>query len=251
MASATNGKHYDGGGKGGESYKRFSDEPWRDPDLPASVATDTYVFSGSAEAQRNFFRNNSNAEELINEIELDPVKSVAFERWAEGRFMYGQQYDGWDNMWELDKERTQAYDDVLDKSVLKAGVEVRRQSSAELVLGKGKQTATLSELQAMKGRTVVSKGNMSTSVASQGLNIGQAKAVEYVIKIPKGSTGAGAWIGDSRINRWGGDQREFMMNRDTVFKVGNTKYDASRKIFVTELKYVGRTAHDYGDSGRV
>ena len=72
---------------------------------------------------------------------------------------------------------------------------------------------------------------MSFGAASQGLTIGDSsKKVEYKLRIPPGSKGAGMWIGDKRINGWGAEQREFMSNRDSVFKVGKTTYDKRRGV---------------------
>ena len=172
--------------------------------------------------------------------------------WASGRFMSGQQYQGWDNMGEFDKELTQIYDEILDRATLTEGVVVTRRSDAQLVMGAGIREATLEELLSAKGQTLKVGANMSTGAASQGLTIGDdSKRIEYKIRIPAGSTGAGMWIGDDRINHWGPGQREFMTNRDILVRVGTTTYDASRDIYTVELQYFGREEHDYGTSGKV
>jgi hypothetical protein len=149
-----------------------------------------------------------------------------------------------------DRKITKDMDTVLDQATLDKSVEVRRLATAELVLGAGHREASLTELQAMKGKTVVSRGAMSCGVAAEGLTIGSRKAVEYKIAIPGGTTGAGMWIGDKRINpNWGAEQREFVMNRDTEYEVGETAYDAARGVYVVELAYKSRRPHDYGRSG--
>lgn len=88
---------------------------------------------------------------------------------------------------------------------------------------------------------------MSFSAAKQGLKIDAMSSanVEYVLSIPGGSKGAGMYIGDKRINKWGNRQREFMTNRDTAYRVGKTSFDTNKNIYVVELSYVGRLAHDY------
>ena len=144
---------------------------------------------------------------------------------------------------------------MLDRSVMTKGVAVVRRATPELLLGAGAGRPTLEQLQAMEGRTITSKGNMSTGAAKQGLTIssvGTHKPCEYRIHIPAGSKGAGMWIGDARINPgWGAKQREFMTNRDISLKVGKTTYDKKRNVFITDVYFVGRLAHDYGKSGRV
>lgn len=229
-----------GSGLRSQSFHMFGDTP-----------SGTHEYTGDGHEQDQFFRNNSNYDELIRG--MTEAQRYAFrDRWAPGWFMRGQQYGGWDNMGHTDKVYTQTFDDILDKATLKTGVVVTRLSDAQLVLGAGRKTATLEELKAAEGSIVTSKGNMSFGAAKHGLTIGQrGKNVEYQLKIPGGSKGAGMWIGDRRINPWGQRQREFMTNRDTAYKVGKTTYDHARDVFVTEIEWVGRQKHDYGTSGRV
>lgn len=224
---------------GGGGFKSFSD-----------TAAYSHEYNGDGKEQVQWFKDNSNFDKLIKEMDYD--QRGAFKAWTRGTFMYGQQYEGWDSMSSIEKERTQIFDDILDRATLKSGVELTRRSDAQLVLGAGHKTATLAELQAMKGSLVSSKGSMSFGAASQGLTIGDnRKKVEYKLKIPGGTKGSGMWIGDKRINGWGAKQREFMTNRDVTFKVGDTTFDKRRNIFVTEIEYVGRLPHDYGRSGRI
>lgn len=149
------------------------------------------------------------------------------------------------------REYTKHYDQILDKATLNHGVVVSRDSTAELIFGKGHKTASLEELKAAEGTIVKSKSAMSTGAASTGLAIGDAsKQILYRIQIPAGSKGAGMWIADSRIHGWGRDQREFMTNRDSVFKVGKTVWDDRLKKYIVNLKWVGHTKHDYGKRGK-
>ena len=218
-------------------------------------ALDGWNYEGDGHHQKEWFKKNSNFEELAKEIENDYSLSSTFENWASGYFMRGQQYNGWDRMSDNEKHMTQAMDDIIDRSTLNKGVQVVRLASAELVLGKGHTSASLADLQAMEGSIVTSKGSMSTGAAAQGLTIGDYwgnKKVEYSFRIPSGSTGAGMWIGDSRINPyWGAKQREFIINRDTSFRVGKTTYDSARDVYVVQMQYVGLGDHDYGKTGRV
>lgn len=214
-------------------------------------ASGGFNYEGDGHHQEAWFKANSNVDEVISAT--DESTKRAMRDWTAGHFMTGQQYDGWDRMSMTDKEYTQRYDDMLDKSVLHKGVTVVRRTTAELLFGKGKTSATLEELKAMKGKTILSAGNMSTGAAAQGLTIGSYnKDHEFRIHIPAGSKGAGMWIGDRRINPgWGPDQREFMMNRDIGLKVGDTTYDSSRGVYVTDVTFVERYPHDYGKSGRL
>lgn len=212
---------------------------------------DPWHYEGDGKHQKEWFKANSNVDEIIDDV--TSTDRMAVRDWASGHFMGGQQYRGWDNMSDGDKEWTQRYDDMLDKSILKKGVTVVRRTDAQLIMGKGVYTASLEQLQSMRGKYVTAKGNMSTGAAAQGLTIGDDdKRHEFRIKIPAGSKGAGMWIGDSRINPyWGADQREFMTNRDISLKVGKTTYDKKRDVYITELTFAGALAHDYGTSGRV
>lgn len=232
------------GGRGGSSnmnggYTSFGDV--MDGNNPS--------FTGDGSEQDAFFRNNSNYSELIDNMDWE--HNAAFADWTNGAWTYGQQYEGWDNMSPEERYTTQLFDDVLDQSTLDKGVILSRRSDAQLVLGKGNTSATLEQLKAAEGATITSKGNMSFSAASQGLPMGSSGNIEYKLKIPRGSKGSGMYIGDDRVNDWGNSQREFMTNRDTSFRVGKTKYDASRGVHVVELQYLGRQPHDYGTKGRV
>ena len=214
------------------------------------MASDDFYYGGTGQAQIDFFRSKTNNYDLIDNATKE--QSEAFKKWARGYFMHGQQYDGWDNMNNYDKKLTQIYDEMLDKSVLSQGVVVARFSNAQLVLGKGNSLPSLESLQAMEGKTIISSGHMSTGVAREGLRIGQrGKNVQYKIHIPSGSKGAGMWIGDQKINNWEARQREFMVNRNTAFRVGKTTYDRMHRIYNVDLYYVGRMKHDYGTSGKL
>lgn len=202
--------------------------------------------------QVKFFKDNSNFDELIQSMNHD--QRDAFRSWATGCFMDGEQYEGWDNMGSRSKRLTQTYDDILDQTTLKKGVELTRRSDAQLVLGAGHRSPSLEALRAMEGEVITSKGSMSFGAASEGLTIGDSgKKVEYKLRIPGGvnSKGAGMWIGDKRINGWGPEQREFMTNRDISLKVGKTTYNKNRGIYTVEIEYLGVMDHDYGTSGRL
>ncbi|MBQ7372877.1 MAG: hypothetical protein IJW67_13545 [Blautia sp.] len=213
-------------------------------------ANGTHTYEGDGHHQVDWFNKNSNYDEIIRSANDNDEK--AMRAWARGYFMEGDQYGGWDSMNSMAKGFTQRYDDMLDRSVVAKGVRVVRRTTAELLFGAGHKTASLEELQAMEGRIITSKANLSAGAASQGLTIGATdKKHEFRIHIPGGSTGAGMWIGDSRINGWGAKQREFMMNRDIDLRVGKSYYDKARDVYVTDVRYVGRLEHDYGKSGRL
>ena len=213
-----------------------------------------FGYHGDGSAQKEFFDKNSNYNELIES--MNSTEREAFDDiWVPGYFMGGQQYDGFENMSKDAQNATRTFDKFLDQSVIKSPLVVSRLATSELVLGKGRTTATLEELQAKEGTIVISAGNMSTGAGKQGLSIGstlsthggyRAKNVEYKIHIPGGAKGAGMYIGDNRINSgFGNDQREFMMNRDIGLRVGKTTYDATRDVFVTHMHYTGRLEHNY------
>lgn len=240
-----------------DNYQRFSDRPIEGREAPWRF--DKYG-EDTADAQHEFFDNHTNYNQLIGEMnsgERDAFDSY----WATGHFMSGQQYRGWDNMTVMDRQLTRIFDKFLDRATLDRGLVVKRIATAELVLGAGNRgtkgsDSVLSQLQAMVGSTVKSLGAMSTAAAAVGLPIASPssddKAVEYTIKIPggKASTGAGMWIGDRRINSWHTAQREFMVNRDTFFKVDSVRYNARTGRHEVELTYIGLDNHDYGRRSR-
>ena len=199
-----------------------------------------------ADKQRDFINRTTNAQKLIKEI-VENDDEWAFKNvWAPGAFMDGAQYGKFSRMSRKQQDATRIFDKYLDRAENKEGFIVRRLATAELLLGRGNRTPmSLEQLQAMKGQVVTSKGSMSTSMAKHGLTIGSWKPMEYEIRIPGGSKGAGMWIGERVINDWMGRQREFMTNRDSSFMVGDTRYDRSRGVYVTELTWVGHEKHSY------
>ena len=225
--------------KKSEAYREFPDK-----------ASYSHGYEGDGSEQVAFFKEHSNFDELIKSMDSD--ERDVFQAWANGSFMWGQQYNGWDNMTSLDQHRTRVLDKFLDQATLDAGVVLVRRTDAQLVLGKGRKTGTLEELQAAEGSIVTSAGSMSFGAASQGLTIGDSrKRIEYRLSIPGGTTGAGMWIGDHRINRhFGPEQREFVTNRDVAYRVGKTRYDADRDVYVVDIQFEARLEHDYGKRGR-
>lgn len=221
---------------------------------------DTYAFKGKASGSHtyefngtmpmlSFFNSNSNYDELLDGLNQDGVYHM--ERWTEGHFMHGQQYQGWDNMTNSDKRMTQFYDDLLDKSEISKGFTTTRLATTELLFGKKMRSVTEADLRRVMGTEVVSKGHMSTGAAEQGLTIGSSKPIEYKFYTTGATKGVGMYIGDHRVNGWGYQQREVMVNRDTVWQPTGYRYDSSRKVWVVDMQYMGRQRHDYGKSGRV
>lgn len=224
---------------GGGGFHEFKDK-----------AASSHTYQGDGKEAEQFFMNTTNVDILIDNMSRE--EKYDFQAWASGAFMDGQQYRGWDKMTMREKQRTQTYDDILDQATLERGVVLTRRSDAQLVMGAGTRYASASDFAGMEGQLITSKGSMSFGAASQGLTIGDSsKTVEYKLKIPGGTVGSGMWIGDSRINGWGSKQREYMTNRDAVYKVGKSSFDSARGITTVELTYMGHTEHDYGTSGRV
>ena len=210
-----------------------------------------WEFRGDGRETVQWFNDNSNYDELIRGMDYDDHS--AFRSWMNGYWMSGQMYRGYDNLTRREQSMVRSYDNILDQSVIREAFTVRRLATAELVLGAGNSSVTsLEQLQALRGKTITSAGNMSTAAASRGLGIGSEsrKPIEYVMKFPAGSKGAGMWIGDTRIGGWGAKQREFMTNRDINFRVGNTTYNSRTGKYEVELIYTGRNEHDYGRRGR-
>ena len=227
-----------------EKYREFSDRTDDGWDF------DSGRRSEGGKEQVDFMNRTSNYNELIDKMsgtERNHFRKV----WAPGYFMWGQKYGKFSDMDTNLQDATRTFDKYLDQAENREGFIVRRLGTAELVLGAGDTVPrSLEQLQALKGRVVTSKGSMSTSLAAHGLPIAYSiassgKKMEYEIRIPGKSKGAGMWIGDKRINGWGTRQREFMTNRDSSFVIGDTRYDASRGVYVTQLTWVGHEKHSY------
>ena len=206
-----------------------------------------FEYRGDGRETVQWFKDNSNYDELIRSMNGDDHD--AFQSWMNGYWMSGQMYRGYDNLTRGEQERVRSYDKIIDQSVIREAFTVRRLATAELVLGAGNMgVRSLEQLQALRGQTITSKGNMSTGAAAHGLGIGAGsrKPVEYIMRFPAGTKGAGMWIGDRRIGGWGAKQREFMTNRDINFTVGDARYNSRTGKYEVELVFSGRNEHDYG-----
>ena len=205
-------------------------------------AQGSHRYSSNAKEVQDFFGRQSNFEEIIKSLSKKDVD--AFYGWAIGRFMGSNKAD-WSNLSSYEQNMLKIYDKVLDKSVLNEGIVVRRLASFSLV-NNGSRSVP-SDFAKLEGNLINVRMPLSSSAAAEGLTIGASgKNVEYVMHIPAGSKGAGMWIGDYRINsEWGPIQREFMVNRDTIFRQGKITYNSKRGIYEVELYYVGRTKHRY------
>lgn len=234
-------KRGSGGGKKDPAtllYKEFEDEP-----LP-NIYDDTDDYGPNGAETTKWFEDNSNFREILSSATDDD--KIALHKFSTGYFMDGQQYGKFSSMHSSAQDYVRSYDRMLDQSVVNANVTLTRFATPELLLGGGRRTTTLTELQAMKGRVITSKANLSSAAAKEGLTIGDTmKTVEYKIHIPKGSRGAGMYIGVDGIHAWGEHQREFLLNRDTKWVVGNTREDKGRGVFEVDMYYDGRLPHDY------
>ena len=221
------------------AYKEFTAEP-----LSPLTPGDTYDYGKDGSVETKWFEENTNFREILSTISSSDED--ALHQFTIGHFMDGQQYRGFSSMSVYDKQMVRRYDSMLDRSVISANVKLTRSATPELLLGGGVRTTTLTELQAMKGRVITSKANLSTAAAKVGLAIGDpSKQIEYKIHIPAGSKGAGMYIGVHGIHAWGERQREFMLNRDTNWLVGDARYDKKRGVYEVDLYFVTRIPHDY------
>lgn len=221
-----------GRGSGGGGFTEFSDMP-----------DGTHTYAGDGAKTDSFFSANSNIDEL--EGQMTKRESNAFKAWTIGGFMGGQQYGNLKKLAPSEKENMQIYDKYLDQSTLKKGVVVTRLADAQLVLGAGKKKGSAAAFSKAEGSVVKCPANMSFAAAKQGLQIGGGKTVEYRLKIKGGTKGAGMYIGREKLSGWGNNQREFMTNRDSYFKVGKTTHDSKRNVDVVELEYMGHDKHSF------
>lgn len=238
---ASSGKKREAASKDATSlvYKEFTDKP-----LSPATPGDTYDYGERGSETTKWFEENTNFREIIKS--MTPSDTMALREFTIGTFMNGQQYKGFSSMTSTEQRYVRSYDSMLDKSVVSANVKLTRFATPELLLGGGVKKTTLAELQAMKGKVITSKANLSSAAAKEGLSIGDAKkTVEYKIHIPAGSRGAGMYIGVHGVHAWGERQREFMLNRDTKWQVGDSRYDKKRGVFEVDLYFDGRLPHDY------
>lgn len=204
-------------------------------------------YKGTGKEVADFFGDHSNYKELVNNMSASERKAFK-DMWSRGKFMKGQQYGSFVKMSAKEQQAIKIFDKYLDQTTLDASVKVVRLSDAQLVLGAGNREGTLEALSEMKGKQIVCDANMSFSAASEGLRIdytSPAPTVEYTLKIPQGSDGAGMYIGDSEINIWGNKQREFMTNRNIWMTVDNVEFDTARGVYKVELNYGGLMEHVY------
>lgn len=224
-----------------------------EPHVFKGKADGDYTYERNGESEMlDFFRNESNYDSLISGMSRLEVSHML--RWTEGHFMYGQQYEGWDRMSERDQRMTQFYDDLVDKSTINQGFTVSRLASTELLLGKRVSSVTEEDLKNAMGKEIVSTGHMSTGAAETGLFINggrSSKPIEYKFYTTGATKGVAMYIGDNRIDAWGAKQREVMVNRDTVWTPTGYHYDNNRRVWVVDMKYIGKTKHDYGKTGRL
>ena len=237
-----------------QRYKTFHSDIVHEPFGP-----EHYEDDGGATA--DWFMRHTNAEELydiVDSFNADYVDGYdAFDYWARGYFMRGQQYRGFDRLDEDEQAMTRIFDTVLDQGTNDTGFEVVRRASW-VMLGDGiskyeSQPDTIRAfLNDMKGQTIINRGNMSTAAADSGLLISvdaRERPVEFHIKVPANSKGAGMWIGDYRVNPgWEDGQREFMFNRDSLFKIGTYHYSKKKDCWIVNLTWRGHTEHDYGSN---
>ena len=230
------------GSSSAATYKEFDAVP-----KGLGTSTDTWDYGDGEDAfdTIGWFLQNSNAYDIFGN--MSEADTSALEEYTAGAFMDGQQYKGFSSMSAEEQNWTRTYDRLLDQSVINANVKLTRFSTPELLFGAGAKTTTLVELQTMKGKVITSKANLSTAAAKVGLSIGDGtKQIEYKIHIPAKAKGAGSYIGfPGRMHSYGVIQREFMLNRDTKWLVGDSRYDAKRGVFEVDLHYNGRNPHDY------
>lgn len=195
----------------------------------------------------NFFRQNSNSYELLDSLTNE--ERGAFQEWTRGALMDSEQWYDWHSISRWTQNIIRNIAKKLDTARLDRGMVVTRLGSGELLPGIGRMASSLGELQALKGQVIPVNGLMSWGAAKEGLLIpggGRPKNIEFKLRIPAGTRGAGTWIGDSRVSPyWGARQREFITNRDIDVRVGDSRYDRRRDKYVVELEYVGRRRHPF------
>ena len=205
-----------------------------------SVGKDKYVtFSSTARHDLGFnsddgetdrwFSEHTNSDQLFDDIFENLGENtqayLAFYHWLHGDFEHGEQYMNFSDMPKQHQNDTKLFDEYIDRSVLDKGIVVHRTSTPELLFGAGKKLVTEEDLQKIIGKEIVSKSNLSTSAASEGLRIRgdvlggkHYRQIDYEIKVPSGK-GNGIYLNNTKHDfQASDDQREFMLRRDIVLK---------------------------------
>ena len=224
------------------TYKEFDGIP-----KGYGIQTDTWDYGRGEDAEDTieWFLANTNAFEILDNTSRTDIQAI--NEYTTGLFMNGQQYKGFSSMSAKEQHYTRVYDRLLDQSVVDANLKLTRFSTPELLFGAGAKTTTLTELQAMKGRVITSKTNLSAAAAKVGLSIGDAtKQIEYKVHIPAKAKGAGMYIGfPGWMHAWGVRQREFLLNRDTRWIVGDSRPSSKPGVFEVDLYFEKLLPHDY------
>ena len=199
-----------------------------------------YSYGDDGHATQDFFHDTSNADQLIRG--MSPMEIMAFDYWTRGTFM-GLNTREFKYLSSLEQSMIRIYDKYLDKAELYEGITVRRLASFSLINNGSRSIPT--DFDALKNQPIELTAPLSAAAAKEGLTIGQSsKNVEYIFHIPP-SKGSGMWLGNTRINNWGDRQREFMLNRNTIYTTGDIRYNSKRGVYEVDMWYVGRTKHTY------
>lgn len=205
----------------------------------------THQYDGDGADTIEFFKSNSNYRDLIGQMSINDIE--AFESWSEGYFMSSDRWiSSFSQLGPIDQRYIKTFDTYIDQSRLTTGIVVSRSDGPQLLGFDRYAQLNDTDMQALVGTNLSVRGNMSFAAASEGLTIGNSsKNIEYKLNIPKGTVGAGMYIGDDDINGWGAAQREFLTNRDIVVRVKSIKSNKTSSGYIVELDYVGREKHRY------
>lgn len=200
------------GSVGSKGFQQFSSE-----------AQHSLAYKSDNRKTDSWFKEHTNVDSVLDD--LSDAEYLAFYHWTHGDFEHGEQYSPFNEMPSKHQSDTKIFDEFIDKSTLDTGILVHRRSTPELLFGKDKKLVTEDDLKSIIGKNILSPANLSTSAASEGLQIGLApdvnhpyyKQIEYAIRVPAGR-GNGIYLNTKRGSLQVEDQREFMLRRDVVLK---------------------------------
>lgn len=127
------------------------------------VPEGAFSYKGTGRDVVNFFNDNSNYQELIDNMTDKEIE--AFKKWTIGHFMNGQQFLGFQNMSKDDQRYTRIYDRIIDKATIDQNIVVSRSAGFSLINDGKHNELSLSELKDKIGNNIELLGHQSTGAA--------------------------------------------------------------------------------------
>ena len=205
-----------------------------------SKASYSHGYADDGGASDRWMMDNTNAQDVYNSMSYSDKELLR--KWIRGDLM-GSPGTSYHDLYDTDRQIVDVVDKMSSKFVPGEDFAVRSLSGWALITGNSHQAPQ--DINAIVGNQYITELPASSAFASEGLTIGHSgKPVEYVFKIPKNAKSVGVWIGNSQVNSsFGDEQREFIINRQTMWSVSGVKFNNKRNIYEVTMKYIGSVKH--------